>query len=49
MHVSYEQITLHQAPVNDGECSQVDRSLDREARTQVSYEMGHGRIDVVGA
>jgi integrase len=45
----YEQITLHQAPINGGECSQVDRSLDREARTQVSYEMGHGRIDVVGA
>jgi integrase len=45
----YEQITLHQAPINGGECSQADRSLDREARTQVSYEMGHGRIDVVGA
>jgi len=45
----YEQITQHRAPINDGQCCQVDRSLDREARRQISYELGHGRIDVVAA
>ncbi|SDA65491.1 Integrase [Pseudomonas sp. NFACC15-1] len=45
----YEQITQHRAPINGGKCSQVDRCLDREARRQISYELGHGRIDVVGA
>ncbi|ELL1155652.1 TPA: integrase domain-containing protein [Pseudomonas aeruginosa] len=45
----YEQITQHRAPINGGQCYQVDRNLDREARRQVSYELGHGRIDVVGA
>ncbi|MBI6884639.1 integrase domain-containing protein [Pseudomonas putida] len=44
----YEQITQHLAPINDGQC-QVDRNLDREARRQISYELGHGRIDVVSA
>ncbi|MNG14806.1 hypothetical protein D3C84_985920 [compost metagenome] len=43
----YEQITQHRAPINGGQCCQVDRNLDREARRQISYELGHGRIDVV--
>ncbi|MFJ4453569.1 integrase [Pseudomonas sp. NPDC089392] len=43
----YEQITQHHAPINGGHCCQVDRHLDHEARRQVSYELGHGRIDVV--
>lgn len=45
----YEQITQHRAPINGGHCCQVDRNLDREARRQISYELGHGRIDVVAA
>lgn len=45
----YEQITRHRPPINDGQCCQVNRSLDREARTIISYELGHGRIDVVAA
>jgi len=45
----YEQITQHPAPINGGKCCQVDRNLDREARRQISYELGHGRIDVVAA
>ena len=45
----YEQITQHQAPINGGQCCQLDRNLDREARRQVSYELGHGRIDVVAS
>ena len=45
----YEQITQHPAPINGGQCCQVDRNLDREARKQISYELGHGRIDVVAA
>jgi integrase len=45
----YEQITQHRAPINGGQCFQVDRNLDREARRQISYELGHGRIDVVAA
>jgi len=45
----YEFITQHSAPINGGECCQVDRSLDREARRQISYELGHSRIDVVAA
>ncbi|WP_440973977.1 integrase domain-containing protein [Pseudomonas koreensis] len=45
----YEQITQHRAPINGGQCCQVDRNLDREARRQISYELGHGRIDVVAA
>ncbi|WP_341959988.1 integrase domain-containing protein [Pseudomonas sp. RC10] len=45
----YEQITQHRAPINGGQCRQVDRSLDREARRQISYELGHARIDVVAA
>ena len=45
----YEQITQHRAPINGGHCCQGDRTLDREARRQISYELGHGRIDVVAA
>ncbi len=45
----FEQITRHHAPINGGQCCQVDRNLDREARRQISYELGHGRIDVVAA
>ncbi|MCU0089016.1 integrase domain-containing protein [Pseudomonas koreensis] len=43
----YEQITHHPAPINDGQCCQEDQRLDREARRQISNELGHGRIDVV--
>ena len=45
----YEQITQHRAPINGGQCCQVDRNLDREARRQISYELGHGRTDVASA
>ncbi len=45
----YEQITQHRAPISGGQRSQIDRNLDREARRQISYELGHGRIDVVAA
>ena len=45
----YEQITHHCAPINGGQCCQADRNLDRETRRQISYELGHGRIDVVAA
>ncbi|WP_410481403.1 integrase domain-containing protein [Pseudomonas plecoglossicida] len=45
----YEQITRHRAPINGGQCRQLDRSADREARRQISYELGHGRVDVVAA
>ena len=45
----YEQITQHLAPINGGQCSQADRNLDRQARRQISYELGHGRLDVVAA
>jgi integrase len=45
----YKQITHHLAPINGGHCYQLDRRLDQEARVQISYELGHGRIDVVSA
>ena len=45
----YEQITHHLAPINGGRCRRLDPGLDREARLQISYELGHGRIDVVSA
>ncbi|NWC11391.1 integrase domain-containing protein [Pseudomonas agarici] len=45
----YEQITQHLAPINGGRCYQLDRCLDQEARAQINYELGHGRIDVVSA
>jgi len=43
----YEQITQHRSPINGGQCCQLDKNLDRQARRQISYELGHGRIDVV--
>ena len=45
----YEQITQHCAPINGGECCKLNPRLDREARRQIGYELGHGRIDVVAA
>ncbi|VVN06928.1 hypothetical protein PS664_03597 [Pseudomonas fluorescens] len=45
----YERITHHPAPINGGHCYQLDRNLDQKARAQISYELGHGRIDVVSA
>ncbi|MEA5672240.1 integrase domain-containing protein [Pseudomonas sp. MH2] len=45
----YEQITQHLSPISGGHCCQIDRHLDRKARRQISYELGHGRIDVVAA
>jgi integrase len=45
----YEQITHRQAPINGGRFYQIDRHLDQKVRAQISYELGHGRIDVVSA
>ncbi|WP_429421042.1 integrase domain-containing protein [Pseudomonas plecoglossicida] len=45
----FQQITKHPAPINGGQCCLADRNLDRETRRQISYELGHGRIDVVAA
>lgn len=45
----YEQITHNRTPINGGQCCLVDKNLDREARRQISYELGHGRINVVAA
>ncbi|RMM12143.1 hypothetical protein ALQ84_02674 [Pseudomonas caricapapayae] len=45
----YEQITHHPAPINGGHCYQLDRRLDQDARMQISYELGHDRIDVITA
>ncbi|MDO7897300.1 integrase domain-containing protein [Pseudomonas citrulli] len=45
----YEQITQHRAPINGGQYYLVDKNLNREARRQISYELGHGRVDVVAA
>lgn len=42
----YEQITQYLAPVNGGHYFQLDPRLDRQARMQISYELGHGRIDI---
>ncbi len=45
----YEQITQNRAPINGGHLCLVDWNLDREARRQISYELGHGRVDVTAA
>jgi len=45
----YEQITHQPTSINGGRCYQSDRPLDQEARVQISYELGHGRIDIVSA
>jgi integrase len=44
----YEQLTSHAAPVNGGHCC-LDRDLDRQARQQISVELGHHRNDVASA
>jgi hypothetical protein len=45
----YEQITQNRAPINGGHLCLVDWNLDRQARRQISYELGHGRVDVTAA
>ncbi|SFG74550.1 Integrase [Pseudomonas syringae] len=45
----YEQLTGHATPVNGGHCYRVDPNLDRQARQQISLELGHNRIDIVSA
>lgn len=45
----YEQLTRHAAPVNCGHGYRIDPDLDRQARLQISLELGHNRIDVVSA
>ncbi|MDZ5604364.1 integrase domain-containing protein [Pseudomonas sp. RP23018S] len=45
----YEQITQYRAPINGGQCYRVNKSLDHDARRQISHELGHGRVDVVAA
>ncbi|MBF8777427.1 integrase domain-containing protein [Pseudomonas fulva] len=45
----YERITQHRAPINGGQSCQIDKHLDRDARRQISYELGHARIDVIAA
>ena len=45
----YAQITQHRSPINGGDCRQLDCCLDHDARRQISYELGHGRIDVAAA
>ena len=43
----YEQSTHHLAPINGGRCYQLDRRLDQDARVQISYGLGLGRIDLL--
>ncbi len=43
------QLTKHPAQVNGGHCYQLDPRLDREARAQISDELGHERIEIVSA
>ncbi|WP_448649007.1 integrase domain-containing protein [Pseudomonas corrugata] len=45
----YELITHHSAPINSEAGYQLDCRLDQQARARISYELGHGRIDVVSA
>lgn len=45
----YAEITGHSAPVHGGTLYQQNRVLDRDARQQISRELGHRRIDVVSA
>jgi hypothetical protein len=42
----YEEITGHHAPVVSGQRT-VSKEADREARKEISLELGHNRIDVV--
>lgn len=41
--------SLTLAPINGSNCYQPDRRLDQNVRTQISHELGHGRVDVVSA
>jgi len=45
----FKQITHHPAPLNGGICHRLDSPLDKQARVQISHELGHKRIDVVSA
>jgi len=45
----YKQLTGHTAPVNGRDAYCIDRDFDRQARRQISHELGHNRIDVVSA
>lgn len=45
----YQQLTSHPAPVNGGHLHRLDRDRDRQAREQISSELGHTRIAVVAA
>ncbi|MDD2062077.1 integrase domain-containing protein [Pseudomonas sp. 25571] len=45
----YEHLTGYAAPVNGGHRHRIDPDLDRQARLQISLELGHNRIDVVSA
>lgn len=45
----YEKITGHLAPVFDFICDRPHRNNDKKARLQLSYELGHGRVDVASA
>lgn len=43
----YAELTGHPAPVYGGTLHRENPALDRQARERISYELGHGRIDVV--
>lgn len=45
----YEHLTGHAAPINGGQCYQVDHELDLLARRKICLKLGHNRIDVVSA
>lgn len=45
----YERLTGSAAPVNGGRCHHINPDLDRQARLQISFELGHNRVDVVSA
>jgi hypothetical protein len=45
----YKQITGHEAPVIGGNYYQQNRAVDKKARLQISYELWHGRTDVIAA
>lgn len=45
----YEHLTGYVAPVNGSHPQRINPNLDRQARLQISLELGHNRIDVVSA
>lgn len=45
----YEHLTGYAAPVSGGHRDRINPDLDRQARLQISLELGHNRIDVVSA